>query len=141
VSLARLGVCLETVAEVMEQLADDAMADAEAAPGQGLGQLACALAGPPQRRHRIAPCLGGDQLLQGGEDRRALVTDLLAAPAGSADLTGGQRWCVELLQGPLDRCVGDPRGPTHAADAAIAERAGFGGGEEPPLSLIEARQD
>ena len=139
--LPRLGVGLGAVAEVMERLADDAMADAEAASGQGLGRSAGALAGPPQRRHGIAPRLGGDQLLQGGEDRRALVTDLLAATAGSADMTGGRRRCIESLRGPRDSPAGDPRGPAHAADAAIAERAGRGGGEEPPPPLIEARQD
>jgi hypothetical protein len=126
---------------VVEQLADDAMADAEAAPGEGLGQLAGALAGPSQRGHGIAPRLGGYQLLQGGEDRWALVADLLAAPAGSADVAGGQRRRVELLQGPLDRRMGYSGGTAHATDAAIAERAGFGGGEEPPLPLVEVRQD
>jgi hypothetical protein len=106
-SLARLGVGLEAVAEVMEQLSGDPMADGESFPSQGLGQLASALAGPPQGRHRVAACLGGDQLLQGGKDRR----------------------------------VRDARSPAHAADAAIAEGAGLGGGDEPPLPLIEVGQD
>src|SRR4051812_39463949 len=139
--LVCLGVGLEAVAEVVEQLAGDAVADGESSPGQSLGQLARALAGPPQGGHGIAPRLGGDQLLQRGEDRRAPVADLLAAPTRPPDVAGGGRRRVELLQGPADRRMGDPRGPAHATDAAMAERAGLGGGEESPLPLIEVRQD
>src|SRR5512135_1121861 len=45
--LPHLGIRLEAVTEVVEQLADDAVADGQPPPGQGLGQLTGALAGPP----------------------------------------------------------------------------------------------
>ena len=66
------------------QLADDAMTDGEALPSQGLSQLAGTLAGPPQRGHRVATGLGGDQGLQGIEDRRGLLADLLATAPQAA---------------------------------------------------------
>src|SRR5512135_3182125 len=140
-ALQGLGPRLQAVAEVMEQLADDAMADGEAPLGQGLGQLARTLAGLPQRGHRVAAGLGSDQSLQGTEDRRRLLADLLATTPGAPDTTCGVRWTIEFLQRILDRGVGESGGPADTPDAAVAQGAGLGGGEEPSLPLVEARQD
>src|SRR5512142_2134659 len=140
-ALQGLGHRLEAVAQVVEQLTDDAMADGEALPVQGLGQLAGTLAGPPQRGHRVAAGLGSDQGLQGIEDRRGLLANLLATAPRAADTTPGVGWGGEFLQRLLDRGVRESGGPADTPDAAVAQAAGLSGGEEPSLPLVEARQN
>jgi hypothetical protein len=136
-----LGVGLQAVAEVVEQLPDEAVADRESLLDQGLGQVTGALASPPQRGHRIAAGLRGDQAIQGLQDRGVLVAEALAASPEAPDTTAGEERGIELLRCRLDRRARDARGPTDPRDAAVTQGACFGGEEEPPLPLVEAGED
>ena len=139
--LQGLGVGLQAVAEVVEQLADDAVADGEPLLARASASWRVLL-----QVHRSGD-IGSPRVSGAINSSRAsriaglLSRTFLRPSAEAPDVTGGRGRSVELLQRPLDRRMGDARGPAHATDAAVAERAGLGGGEEPPLPLIEVRQD
>ena len=136
-----LGGGLQAVAQMMEHLPDDVIARGQPPLLQGLGQLAGTLAGPSQGGHRIAAGLGGDQLLQGLEQLRRGVTELLAAAPGTADSVGVRTRGIQLLQRPLDRDTRKAGGPADAADPAVAEGSGLGGSKEATLPLVEAGEE
>src|SRR5258705_5020007 len=59
-----LGVCLQAIAQLVQQLRHQTLADAVTATAQLLGQFAHALASPPQRRLGVTPAQRLDQRLQ-----------------------------------------------------------------------------
>jgi hypothetical protein len=67
-----LAVALQTVALIAQDLGYFAMADGMPAPGQGIGNGACALARPTQRRFRIASRLG---IVPDGQGRKLRLFD------------------------------------------------------------------
>ena len=83
--LKSLAVCLETVAQLVEQFTDQLMRDLMSTLLKFLRQMTHALGGPPQRRLRIAPCWWFQQSLQVGAQRMILLNRLLPAPSCSPD--------------------------------------------------------
>ena len=76
----RLGRGLQAVAGVLEQRGHRPIPDPVAPLLQGARQLPGALAGPPQRRHRIAARVRVDQRLQIGQQGRVSLGQRLRPP-------------------------------------------------------------
>src|SRR5271165_1887403 len=87
-----LGVCLQAIAQLVQQLGHQTVADAvtTTAQAQFLGQFAHALASPAQRRLRVTTAQRLDQLLQIPHQRRVLFRRALASSAGFADSSAGR---------------------------------------------------
>jgi hypothetical protein len=86
-----LAVGLQAVAQRVQQIRHHLMTDPMLQPCQFGGQLADALARPPQRRFRIAPRSRFQQPLQIGLQRAILVHGLLPAATLAADATRSKR--------------------------------------------------
>src|SRR5262249_31369926 len=120
-ALDRLAVGLEAVPRLMEQLGDDAMAGGVPHPPELLGQLADALARPPQGRLWVAPGHRVDQPLQIGAECRVGFYGPLAAASWPPDAAGAQ--VVGGLQLVHPRGDGAPRDPRGAGDPGDASPA------------------
>src|SRR5258707_9530646 len=68
-----LGVCLQAIAQLVQQLGYQTVADAVTTTAQFLGQFAHALASPAQRRLRVTTAQRLDQPLQIPHQRRVLA--------------------------------------------------------------------
>src|SRR4029077_15788610 len=86
-----LGVCLQAIAYLVQQLSHQTVADRVTTPAQFLGQFAHALASPAQRRLWVATAQRLDQVLQIPPQRRVLFGGALASPAGFADSSAGRQ--------------------------------------------------
>ena len=84
-ALAGLAIPLQAVVELMQQFGHQRMAHLMPAAPQFFGQPAHALAGPAQRRLRVATRARLHQLLQIPQQGRILGLSLLAAPAWTAN--------------------------------------------------------
>src|SRR5580700_11678788 len=89
-----LGVCLPAIAQLVQQLGHQTVADAVTTTAQFLGQSAHALASPAQRRLRVTTAQRLDQLLQIPHQRRVLFHRALASSAGFADSSAGRHWGI-----------------------------------------------
>src|SRR6202034_398684 len=90
-ALLRLPVGLQTVAQFMQQIGHNLMADLMLHSFQFRGQLTHALAGPTERRLRIPARGGFQERLQIGLQRRILVAGSFASTALFADTSRYQR--------------------------------------------------
>src|SRR3954451_23821508 len=136
--LARLAVALQAELLLVQQLTNQGAADTVAHGGQGLRQLRQALAGPAQRRHRIAARVRLDQRQQIAKQRGILRHPLLAAATGTADTARVKHLrCHQFLQAPADCAGSNSGGPRQCRDAAIAGCLGFRRREHPPATLVQ----
>ena len=140
-ALDGLGVALQAEPLRPQQVADGVGADPVALAGQLVRQVAGRLRRPPQRRHRITPLLRLDQ----GQQRRAQpgiqVGGLLAAPARPARPAQRLGAGIQLIDPQGHRGLADPGGPGHRPDPAMSQRPGLGAHQQPPLPLIQMRED
>src|SRR5208282_3899213 len=140
-ALARLAVGLQAELLLLKQFANHRVADLVPKLAQFVRKAAQALAGPAQRRHRIAARVGLDQCVQVVEKTGIRFTQRFAAPARptyAIDRRRGRRF--QFLQPPSDRAGGDPRHPRHRGYAAISRRTGFSRDEKPALTFIQLRR-
>jgi hypothetical protein len=137
----RLDVTLQGVAQLVQQLSDDGVADRVAEGLQGGRQGPGTFAGPPQRRVRIAGRGWLDQGIeiaqQGGIEGGGRFPTA-AWPAASSRQQ--RRVRLEFVQPTLDRRPRNPGGPFDHADAAVPKRARFGRRPEPTRALGEHRR-
>ncbi len=139
-SLARLAVGLKRIVELMQQLADEGAADRMAHVAQPLAELAQALAGPQQRRLRVATGRGLDQGAQ-VLDQAGIARHLRsAASAGPADALRVDRLAAaQFGERATDRAARQPGRSGHRRDAAMPRGERLGGGKSAPPALIEHR--
>src|SRR5215203_1268797 len=141
-ALPGLAVGLQAELLLLQQFADNRVADPVATRRHFPRQPPQALAGPAQRRHRIAPLARRhqrEQVVQQGRVRRhqRLAPSARAAnPVGVQPGSGGQ-----LLQAPTDRAHRDASGPRHCGNPAIPSRTRFGRRKQSPSTLIQMRQE
>jgi len=83
--LLRLAVGLEVVAGLRQEAGHRLMADVMPHRGEGLGEVACALARPEQGRHRIAARGGIDEVLKVLEQGGIAGGQAMAAATRAAD--------------------------------------------------------
>ena len=140
-ALARLAIGLQAELLLLQQLADDGMADLVPEFVEFSRQPAQALARPAQRRHRIAARVGLDQRVQIVEQTGVRFRQRFASPSRTANTTELQRRRrVEFLQAASDRARGDPRDAGNRGDAPMPRRPGFRRSEKPSLPFIQLRQ-
>jgi hypothetical protein len=106
---------------------------------QRRGQLLQALGNPQQRAFRAAQRHRPDQCQQVALQRGVDVRQPLAPTTGTAQPTARDVALVEFLQPTPDGAGGDPRGPRHRGEAAIAKRPHLAGGEQASATLVKAR--
>ena len=141
VALAGLAVSLEAELLPLEQLADHRVADLVPTGAQFGGQPAKALAGPTQRRHRVAPFTRTDKRQQIVQQRRVRRHQQLASAPMPANATARQpRPAVEFLQASADRADSDPGGTRHGGNAATPGRPRLAGGERSTPALVKQRR-
>jgi hypothetical protein len=104
-------------------------------------QHASRLRRPPQRRHRIAALLRLDQRQQRRAQPRIHVGRPLAPPAGPPRPAQRFRPGFQLTGTQGHRRLADPGGPGHQPDPAMPQRPGLRPQQQPPLPLIQMRED
>ena len=100
-----------------------------------------ALAGPAQRRHRIAARVGFDQRVQFVEQTRVRFGQRFASPARSTHASE-RRWGrrIEVFQPPSDRARGDARDARDRGYASTSRRTSLRSGENLSLPFIQWRR-
>ena len=136
-----LGVGLQAEPLGPQQAADRVGGDRVALGGQLGRQAAGRLRRPPQRRHRVAPLIRLHQGQQRREQPRVQVSGPLAAPARTPDPAQRPRTGIQLVDSQRHRALADPGSPCHQPDPAMAQRPGLRAHQQPPLPLIQMRED
>src|SRR5260370_36648167 len=133
VPLPRLAAGVQAVPGVLAQVPHRGGAHRMPLGRQLLSQAARALAGPPQRRLRVAAAAGFDEAFQGRPDTRIGRGDGFAARAGPT-LIARRRGVagVQLADAAADGAVRQAGRGTDDRDAAPPQRDGFAGGPTPP---------
>ena len=109
--------------------------------GQLIREIAGRLGDPPQRRHRIAALLRLDQGQQRRAQPRIHIGGPLAAPARPPRPAQRLRAALQLINTQGHRGLTDPGRPGHQPDPAMPQRPGLGPEQQPPLPLIQMRED
>ena len=139
-ALDGLGVALQAEALLAQQVTDGAGAYPVALAGELGGKRAGRLRRPAQRRHRIAPLIRLDQGQQSAPETGIKVGQPLAAAAvGSRP---AQRILPRLqLRHPTRHSALPHAGrPRHRPDPAMAERPRVRPRHQPPLPLVQMRE-
>jgi hypothetical protein len=140
-ALPGLAVGLQAERLLLQQFADNRGADPVATRCQFPRQLPQALAGPAQRRHRIAPLARSHQCQQVVQQGRVRRHQWLAPSARAANPVGVQPGSGgQLLQAPTDRAYRDAGGPRHGGNTAIPSSTRFGCRKQSPPTLIQMGQ-
>src|SRR5208337_1857027 len=139
-ALARLAIGLQAELLLLQQLADNRVADLVPEFVEFSRQPAQALARPAQRRHRIAARVGLDQRVQIVEQAGVRFRQRFASPSWTANPTGRRRRRVEFLQAASDRTRGDARDAGDRGYAPTPRRSSFRRSEKPSLPFIQLRQ-
>jgi hypothetical protein len=138
--LAGLAVALQAELLLPEQCADVGAADRMPACRQFRCQLSQTLAGPAQRRHRIAPFAGLDQRHQLGQQLGVADNQRLAAAAATPHPAGCQRGLAcQILQATSDCADRNARGKRHCGDTAVSAGTRLHRSQQAALSLIQMR--
>ena len=140
--LQPLAVGLQAVPQIVEQLRYQAMARPVAHAVQLFGELPHALAGPTERRVRVAAGNRLDQALQIPEQGWVFGDRLLAATACLANASPSPSRPLRLgkLLDPFsDDLPGHPGRPGHGRSPSPAQDKRFRCGHQPPRSLVQDR--
>jgi hypothetical protein len=140
-ALNGLGVALQAEALAPQKVPDGIGRHLVALSGQLGREHPGRLRRPPQRRHRIAPLVGLHQGQQRREQARVQVSGTLAAPARTPDAPQRLHAGIQLVSPQRDRALTDPGRPGHHPDAAVSQRPGLSPEQQPPLPLVQVRED
>ncbi len=140
-ALDGLGVALQAEPLRPQQVTHGVRADLMALAGQFLRQRAGRLRRPPQRRHRIPPLHRLHQRQQRQAQPRIQLGGPLAPPARPPRPAQRLSPRVQLIHSQRHRGLADPGSPGHQPDPAMAQRPGLRSHQEPPLPLIQMRED
>src|SRR6202041_188305 len=140
-AFAGLAFGLQAELLFLQQLADDRVADLVPEIAEFIRESAQALAGPAQRRHRIAARVGFDQCVQIVEQTRVRFGQRFASPTRPTDPIGRRpRRRIEFLEPPSDRARRDPRDARNRGYPAMASRPSLRCGEKTSLPFIQSRR-
>ena len=119
------------------------MADLMPLARKRLGQFACTLTGPAQRRHRIAPCRRVHQRFQRGDQGRIMGLERFApasrAPHPLAGRTRRRLLVTQFLTPTANRPLPQARGLGHHLDPAVPQFERFAGRPAAASALIQLR--
>jgi hypothetical protein len=136
--LARLGVGLQAVAQLAQELGDRREVRLVAEFAQGVGEVAHALGRPAQRRLGIAAVIVADQPLQLPQQLRVGLRQRLAATATAAHPARLERLArFKLAQPLLDRRRRHPRRARDRRNSASPVRACLSRGPQATAALVE----
>ena len=136
----RLIVSLKTVAHPTEKSAYQATAGRISQTLQLTRKTVRTLAGPAQRRHRVADRQRLHKIFQLGRQIGLMVDGRLPSAAGSANLSVRKNLAGQnLTQSDENRASGNLRGARHQRNTAVSKRASFGGAPNPPRVFIQPR--
>ena len=137
----RLDVALEGVAQLVQQLGNDGVADRMPQGLQRDRQRPGTLAGPSQRRIRIAGGRGLNQGIEITQQRRIENGGRFPTAPWSAVSSRRQgRVSLEFAQAALDRRPRNAGRPFDYADATVPQCARFARGPQPTRALGEHRR-
>jgi hypothetical protein len=110
--------------------------------GKLAGQMPQRLRRPSQRRFRIPALVRLDHCQQRSRHGGVVVLDRLTPAARGADPPFGQRRLagLELGDPATHGGLAHPRCPGRDPHPTVAEQPSFGGHRQPPLSLVQMRQ-
>ena len=138
--LQRLDVALQAEALLLQQRRHRRRRHLVPGRGQRSGQVAGRLGRPPQRRLRIPPRLRVHQRQQRVLQPRVSAGDPLAAAAGTARAAQRLAAALQLGHAPRHRHRADIRRGRHHLDPAVAQNPRLGAHHQPPLPLIQMRE-
>ncbi len=118
-----LPVALQAVIHLPQQLRHLFVADGVSLAGQFVRQRPGALAGPAQRRLRIAPRQRLDQGLQQRGQLGIMPDQRMPSAARTADAFRGQGGRIQFLNALHDGDPGQPAGPADQRHSAVAQSA------------------
>src|SRR6266446_3036189 len=137
-ALARLAQSLQAVAQLVQQLAHQLMRDLMSQVLQFLGQLAHALARPPQWRLRVSPRHRLHQSFQVLAQAGVLAHVALAPASNPSDPSLSRSLPLPQFLHPVhDDLPRQPRRSRHHGNPSPAQCHGFVGREEPPCPFIQ----
>ena len=141
VALDGLGVALQAEALLPQQVSHRIGAGAVTLPGELARQCPQRLGRPPQRRHRITALIRLHQRQQRRPQPRVQVSQALTATAGLARPAQRLRAGLQLAGPQRHRGLPDPRRAGHHPDPAMPQDPGLRPHQQPPLPLIQMRED
>ena len=136
-ALVLLGVGLQAVAHLVQELADGDVADRISLAGELAGKCSGRLGRPSERAHGVAPALRLDQLVEGQQQAGLGVDGLRPARTGSSHASSHLDAGVDLPDGPLHRVAAHGRGLGHRGNAATTDKTGDRASHETALALVE----
>lgn len=139
-SLERLGVGLQLEALLAQQASDGVGTDPVPLAGQFGRQRAGRLGRPPQRRHRISALVRLDQRQQRRPQSGIEVRDAFAPTARPSHPLHQGLARLQVGHTPADRCLAHPGRPGHGPNAAMPQAPGLRGRQQPPLPLVQMRE-
>lgn len=134
-----LGIGLEAVTQMLQQLGNNGVTDDVALLSQRLRQLPRALARPTQWRFRMATRDGRNEFFQSSVQGRILVAQPFSTSTDLACTARLQRWLIQFLQGFVDGGSRQARCRCDQGDAAITEHARLSGRQQASLSFVQVR--
>jgi hypothetical protein len=135
-----LGVALQAEPFLVQQVSDRIGADPVPLAGQLGRQHPQRLGGPPQRRHRVTAHIRFHQRQQRRPQARIKVCRALAPAPGAAHPPQRLLPGLQLGDPARDRALPHPAHLRHYPDAAMPQRPGFCPRHQPPLPLIQVRE-
>ena len=138
-ALARLAIGLQAELLLLQQLADDRVADLGPSLSSSPASLRRLL--HVQRSGDIgSPRASARPARSDRQANRGPFPSAICVPRPAANATGRLRRRVEFLQAAPDRARGDPRDAGNRGYAAMPRRPRFRRSEKPPLPFIKLRQ-
>ena len=139
--LQGLGVALQAEPLPAQQIPHRVRAHPVPLAGQLRRQRPGRLGRPPQRRLRIAPLVRLHQGQQRRDQPRILLRHPLAAPARPARPAQRRLPRAQFARAQRHRGLADPGRPGHQPDPAVPPRPRHRPHQQPPLPLIQMRED
>lgn len=139
-ALVLLGIGLQAVAHLVQELADGDVADRISLAGELARECSGRLGRPSERAHGVAPALRLDELVEGQQQAGLGVDRLRPARTGTSHASCHLDAGVDLRNGPLHRAAAHGCGLGHGGDAATTDKTGDRASQETALALIEMRE-
>jgi hypothetical protein len=139
-TLTDLRIALQAVVQLMQQLTDPHPRRLMPSRSQRVSQIPGRLGRPPQLRTRITPTGRTDQRLQRVDQPGIGLYQPFTPTPGGPGPPRLDRRPIQLGKAPVHRRPRQPRRPRHRRHPTPTNRSNLRRYRQPPLSLIEMRQ-